>query len=171
MASQVTKANLASESRNNVVALLTETNVVDPTITSASESRKWIYSRQPDVKSAGFKGYPYLIVHSSNVDMDKERRSCDGKSKRVLWLIEVEVVTSDRAYGDQDGKGLAHSDSITDDVLETFNDITNRQTLSNNSMKFSEPTTTQAIAEPIENEITYRRSVMLPFRSKIQVSS
>lgn len=171
MASQVTKSNLASESRNNVVALITETNVVDPTITANSEYRKWIYSRQPDVKSADFKGYPYLIVHSSNVDMDKERRSCDGKSKIVMWLIEIEVVTSDRAYGDQDGKGLAHSDSITDDVLETFNNITNRRTLSNNSMHFSEPTSTQAIPEPIQNELTYRRSVMLPFRSKLQVSS
>ncbi|KKM25258.1 hypothetical protein LCGC14_1596790 [marine sediment metagenome] len=64
MASQVTYTNLFSESRANVIALITSTNVPDPIISSA-EYRKWIYSREPDVKASDFKGYPYIIVNPS----------------------------------------------------------------------------------------------------------
>ena len=170
MASQVTYTKLFSESRNNVVALLTSSNVSDPTI-SAAEFRKWIYSREPDVKSSSFKGYPFLIVHPCDLDIEAEKGSLDGKSKFVFWDIEIEIVTSDRGYGENDAQGLSHMDAISDDILETFMKITNRKTLGSNSMKFVNPTTTAVGSEVIENELVYRRSVMISFKSRIQVSA
>ena len=173
MANQVTKSNLFSESRNNILALLTSTNVVDP-ITTSAEYRKWIYSREPDAKADEFAGYPYLIVNPTDVDIgkkDEKKTSVDGKSKPVFWENEVEIVTSDRGYGSEDGKGLTHMDSISDDLVETFMNITNRKTLSNNSMKFSNATTTAVGTEVVADELVYRRSVMISFESKIQVSS
>jgi len=170
MANQVTYTNLFSESRNNVVALVTSTNVSDPTISSA-EFRKWIYSREPDVKSADFKGYPFLIINPSDLDIEKEKGSLDGKSKFVYWDIEVEIVTSDRGYGEKDGKGLTNMDSISNSLIQTFMNITNRKTLSTNSMKFVNPTTTAVGTEVIDNELIYRRSIILSFQSRIQVSA
>jgi len=172
MASQVTYINLFSESRNNVVALITSSNVSDPTI-SAAEVRKWIYSREPDVKASGFEGYPFIIVHPVDLDIEGEdgRGSLDGKSKVVFWDIEIEIVTSDRGYGDQDGKGLSYMDSISNSLIQTFMNITNRKTLSNNSMKFVNPTTTAVGTEVIDNELVYRRSIILSFKSRIQVSA
>ena len=84
MASQVTYENLFSESRNNVVALITSSNVSDPSIV-APQVRKWIYSRDPDVKSIGFTGYPYIIVHPAEVDFDPDKKSLDLKSNVVFW--------------------------------------------------------------------------------------
>ena len=170
MANQVTYTKLFSESRANVIALMTSTNVVDPIVSSA-EFRKWIYSREPDVKSIDFKGYPYLIVHPSDLDIEKELGSLDGKSKFVFWDIEIEIVTSDRGYGEEDGKGLTHMDAISDDLIETFMGTTNRDTLSTNSMKFVNPTTTAVGTEVIDNELVYRRSILLSFKSRIQVSA
>ncbi|HUU88647.1 MAG TPA: hypothetical protein VMX17_12960 [Candidatus Glassbacteria bacterium] len=170
MASQVTYTKLFSESRNNVVALITSSNVSDPTISSA-EFRKWIYSREPDVKSNSFKGYPYIIVHPSDLDIEKEKGSLDGKSKFVSWDIEIEIVTSDRGYGENDAKGLSYMDAISDDLIETFMSMTNRKTLSTNSMKFANPTTTAVGTEVIDNELVYRRSIILSFQSRIKVSA
>lgn len=170
MANQVTYQNLFSEARNNVVALITSANVPDPTI-SASEYRKWIYSREPDVKDTSFGGYPFLIVNPSDFDIDETKGSLDMKSKLVMWNIEIEIVTSDRGYGGKNGMGLTHMDAITDDLMKTFLDKTNRLTLSNNSMKFMNPTTTSVGTEVLNNELVYRRSIMLSFKSRIQVSA
>lgn len=170
MASQVTYANLFSESRNNVVDLITTTNVPDPGISSA-EFRKRIYSREPDTKDSNFKGYPFIIVHPADFDPEGEGGSLDKKSKFVSWDIEVEIFASDRGYGSKDGQGLTNIDTISNNLVKTFMDVTNRNTLSNNSMKFSNPTTTSVTTEIIENELVFRRSIMLSFRSRIQVSA
>ena len=170
MVSQVTYETLFSESRANVVALITSSNVPDPTISSA-EYRKWIYSREPDVKSADFKGYPYLTVHPSDLDIEKELGSLDGKSKFVYWDIEIEIVTSDRGYGEKDGAGLTNMDTISNNLIKTFMNVTNRKTLSTNSMSFVNPTTTAVGTEVIENDLVYRRSILISFKSRIHVSA
>ena len=170
MASQVTYTKLFSEARNNVTALINSSNVSDP-VASSAEFRKWVYSREPDVKAADFKGYPYLIVHPVDLNIEKKKGSLDGKSKITYWDIEVEIITSDRGYGANDGKGLTHMDAISDNIAQTFLGKTNRNTLSNNSMKFANLTTTAVGTEVIDNELVYRRSVMLGFESRIHVSA
>ncbi len=170
MADQVTYQNLFSESRNNVVALVTSTNVPDLTL-SSTEFRKWIYSREPDVKSSDFKGYPFIVINPVDLDIEAEGGSLDGKSKFIYWDIELEIVTSDRGYGEKDGKGLTYMDSISNSLIKTFMNITNRKTLSTNSMKFVNPTTTAVGTEVIDNELVYRRSFILSFKSRIQVSA
>jgi hypothetical protein len=170
MANRVIYSNLFSESRNNVVALITQSNVPDPIISSA-EFRKWVYSREPDVKSSDFKGYPFMIVNPADSDIEKEGGSLDGKSKFVYWDIEIEIVTSDRGYGDNDGKGLSHMDSISNNLIKTFMNKTNRNTLSTNSMNFSNVTTSSVVTEVLDNELVYRRSLIISFKSRIQVSA
>ncbi len=169
MANRVTKSTLFSESRNNVVALI-KANVTD-TLLGSAEYRKWIYSREPDVKSSDFKDYPFIVVSPSEPIILPARRSLDGKSKMVAWSIAVDIVTSDRGYGNKDGQGMSQIDSIGDSIMEVFNDITHRTTLSNNSMKFSTPVSGGFTEEPIADELTYRRTILLNFTSKIQVSS
>ena len=170
MASQVTYTNLFSESRNNVIALITTTNVPDADI-SSTEFRKRIYSREPDVKDSDFKGFPIIVVHSADLDIEKEGGSLDRKSKFVYWDIEVEVMTSDRGYGSKSGQGLTQMDILSNNLVKTFMDVTNRNTLSTNSMKFSNATTTAVGTEIIEDELIFRRSIMLSFKSRIQVSA
>lgn len=170
MADQVTYTKLFSEARNNVVALLTASNVADP-LSLSTEYRKWIYSREPDIKAIDFKGYPYIVVNPSIVHIEKKRGSLDGKSKIVSWDIEIEIVTSDRGYGSKDGQGLTYMDAISDDIMQTFNDVSNRNTLSTNSMKFCNLDTTAVIPEEIiANELCYRRSILISFESRIRVS-
>jgi hypothetical protein len=166
MAEKVTYKNLFSESWNNVKELV-KTKVSDP-ISSSSQSRKWIYSRIPDVKNEQFKGYPFIVIYPVSINVGGELNSLNGKSKSVSWDVEVEIFSSDRGY--KEGNGALYSDSISNQIMEVFLDKTNRDSLMANSMFFSRPNTTSVTQDVIENELIYRRLILLPFRSKIQVS-
>lgn len=167
MANRITYANVYSESRNNIKDLISA-NVTDPIISSA-EYRKWIYSREPDVKSSDFAGYPFIIIYGSNVDPVLDKSSCDGKSKFVDFTIEIEIVTSDRGY--EDGKGLTHMDSISNGIFEVLLNHTNRRTLRQNGLSFADPSASSVVQEPIQNELTYRRSFILSLRTRMTVSA
>ena len=168
---RVTYLNLFSESRNNVVSLISnKSNVSDPT-NSTAEFRKWIYSRDPDVKASDFKKYPFIIIHPASFSPSETGSSLDRKSNFVSWEIEVEVVTSDRGYGENDGRALSHMDSISDDIMTTLLNATNRQTLAGQSMYFSNPQTTDVVPDVLHNERIYRRSILCSFRSRITVSA
>lgn len=165
----VTYTNLFSEARNNIVSLITS-NVSDP-VTSSSEFRKWIYSRLPDVKDSEFSGYPLIIVHPADVDIAMGGSTLDGKSKNVSWDVEIEIVTSDRGYGGNSGKGLTHMDSISDSLMQVFMDKSNRNTLTGYRMQMTEPTTTNVVTDVIADELIYRRSIMFSFSSRIHISA
>lgn len=170
MATTVTKSNLLTESRQNVYDLIASTsNVVDPTVGSG-EFRKWIYSREPDTKVADFKGYPFIIVYPARVDAGT-RQTVNLKKRLLTFTVEVEVVTADVGYNDMSGKGLAHIDAISDDILETFNSTTNRITLSTNKLQMSRPDVTDVTIEALENTLVYRRSIIITFQSYKTVSS
>ncbi len=165
----VTYSSLVSKVRDNIVALITSSNVPDPIATS-SEYRKWIYSRIPDVKSADFKGYPFIVVHPAEFEVE-EGGSMNGKSKFVSWQIEIEIFASDRGYGSADGQGLTHLDEISDDLLQTLLDMTIRNALSGNNLKFSNPRVTSVVTEIVGDELVYRRSIIENFKNRIQVSA
>ena len=169
MADRVAYDSLFSNSRANVVALITTTNVPDTTV-SSSEYRKRIYARYPDVKANDFAGYPFIIVHPADPDPEAGG-SLNGKSKFINWDIDVEIVTSDRGWGGKDGQGMADMDAISDALVKTFNNVTNRVTLGNNSMHFSTATTTSVTSAVESNQLVFKRSIMLSFRGKIQVST
>lgn len=171
MAARVDYTKLLSEAWQNVYDLINnKSNVADPTTTSA-EYRKWIYSRDPDVKASDFAGYPFIIVNPAMMDTESAAGSVDRKSKSILWTVEVEVVSSDRGANNQEGKGLTNNDAIADDVLQTFSDSTNKTTLRANNMLMSMPSATGIVIDDFHNERVYRRSIILSFRTKMQVSA
>lgn len=169
MATNLTYTNLFSESRNNVVALI-NSDVSDP-ISSSGQFRKWIYSRQPDIKSSEFKGYPFIVVPNSDVLTDKEKQSGDGKKRMVNFEIEVEIFTSDRGYGSSDGQGSIQVDSISNEIMTTFLNLANRQTLINNRMSMSDPNSSPVEVLTIMDELVYRRSITLSFGNRMAVSA
>jgi hypothetical protein len=148
---------------------MTLTNVPDP-ISISTEFRKWIYSRVPDVKASDFKGYPFIVINPAQFDA-QVGGSMNGKSKFVSWEIEIEIFASDRGYGSADGQGLSHIDAITDDIIKTLLDMTARNALSTNNMKFSIPKSTSVTSEVLDNEMIYRRSIIATFKNRIQVSA
>lgn len=170
MGSTVNYNNLFSESWQNVYDLVNNrSNVADPT-TASTSNRKWVYTRDPDVKSISFKGFPYMIVYPTNIDFSPEQ-TVDGEKKWVNWGVEIEVVTCDRGFNNLDGKGQTHIDAISDDIAETFNKTSNRNTLKANGLYFFRPDSTGVTVEEFNNTLVYRRSFILSFRSFKKVVS
>lgn len=159
---KVNSTNLISEPRDNVVSLISDSsNVADP-VTSSAEYRKWIYSRDPDIKAADFAGYPFIVIAPAKIDTSGAS-SLGGSRRFVNWTIEIDVVSSDRGYGDKNGKGLTHNDNITNDILETLLKVTNRETLRAQGMAFGKPVVSDVLIEPFKQELTYRRIITVPF--------
>ena len=170
MADRITYSNMFSGPRANILALIDDkSNVADP-VTSSSEYRKWIYSRDPDIKSNNFTGFPILIIHSSEFETE-EHGSCDMKSKPVNWSTEIEIITSDRGYGSEDGKGMTHMDAISDDIGTTLLNVANRKTLQSNSL-FNIIFTSSSITQEVMGEtLVYRRSFTVELKSRLRVSA
>ncbi|HED06094.1 MAG TPA: hypothetical protein ENI61_05355 [Ignavibacteria bacterium] len=166
---QVGYTNLFSEPRNEVVSLLTSSNVPDPVI-SSSEFRKWIYSRIPDIKSNNFQGYPFLIVSPTDVDFETGETSGDGKHKFVNFNIDIEIRASDRGYDGKSGNGLIHIDTISNNLIKTFSNIINRNSLANNSLELINSETSNVETLNDKNELIYRRVITISFRSRLAIS-
>lgn len=170
MADRVTYSNIFSAPRANIVALIdNKSNVADP-ITSVSEFRKWIYSRDPDVKSNNFKGFPLIIIHASDFGTE-EQGSCDMKSKPVDWSTEIEILTCDRGYGSKDGMGMSHMDSISDDIATTLFNAANRQTLQSNGLFNLTFTSSSITPEIIGEQLVYRRAFVVNLKTRLRVSA
>ena len=159
---KVDKTNLISEPRNNVVTLISNSSNVSDPVTSSSEYRKWIYSRDPDIKAGDFAGYPFIVIAPARIDTSGSA-SLDSSRRFTNWTIEIEVVSSDRGYGNNDGKGLTHNDAVTNDILQTLLNVTNRQTLISQGMAFGKPVVSNVLIEPLKQELTYRRIITVPF--------
>ena len=168
---QVTYANLFSEPRNNVVTLISNSSNVSDPVTSSAEYRKWIYSRFPDVKAADFAGYPFIVIRSTDLATEISESSGDGKSKFVNFDIDIEIYASDRGYGYEDGRGLANMEAISNDVVETLMNMTNRNTLKSVGLAFSTIEPTAISEQDLKNERVYQRIIPLTFRNKMQVSA
>ena len=167
----VTYANLFSEPRNNILSLISNSsNVSDPVIFS-SEYRKWIYSRFPDVKSSSFKGYPFIVIKSSDLDIETLGGTGDGKSKVVNFDIDIEVYTSDRGYGSSDGNGLSNMEAISDDIMETLMNVTNRNTLRIAGLSSAGVSPTDISEEVQSDEILYKRIIPVSFTNRLTVSA
>lgn len=167
---KVTYANQFSEPRNNVVSLISNSSNVSDPITSTSGFRKWIYSRYPDVKSIDFKGYPFIVIKGTELENEKIDSSADSRSKFVNQDIEIEIYTSDRGYGSADGKGLQHMDAISDDIIQTMMNATNKKTLRNFGMSMASIDPTPVSEQVLKDEITYKRIIPISFRNWIKVS-
>lgn len=168
---QITYANLFSEPRNNVVTLVSNSSNVSDPVTSSAEYRKWIYSRFPDVKSTEFSGYPFIVIRSTDLNTEIPESSADGKSKMVNFDIDIEIYTSDTAYGNLNGKGLSHMEAISDDLAETFMNITNRNSLKSFGLAFSTIEPTAISEQELKQQKVYQRIFPLTFRNKLQVSA
>lgn len=162
----VDSTNMVSQPRENIKELI-KNNVSDPTI-SSSGYRKWIYNRDPDVKSLDFKGYPYIIIRPATANFGDEQTG-NAQIQSVLWGIEIDVITSDRGNNNRDGKGQEDNDSISDDVIKTLNSETGRSTLRASGMRFIRPNVAGMVVEEDNQTLIFRRSFLVGSASKKKV--
>ena len=165
----ILKSNLLTQAYWNVYNLVnTRSNVDDPHPDGQSGKRKFVYSREPQVSSLSSKGYPFVIVHPAKANFS--RRNLARTFAQVDWDVMIEVRSADtfrseNTATDPQGVGLSYLDGISDDVLETFNSRTNKNTMETYGMYFVNPEVGSVDTIETENEIVYVREIRLGFRN------
>ena len=125
----VTKENLVSQPYANIYNLLNNRNNVQDPLDS-SGIRKFIYSRSPDENSNNFAGYPYIIISRGSPKRDDGEDSCDETKGDLIWEFEVMIRSSDKTRVSP-GNGAYSCEQITNNILKTINNVSNRTTLRN----------------------------------------
>lgn len=167
MAEAVTHNNMTKGPRDLVVELI-EKNISDPIIGSA-EKRKWIYSRDPDVTSSSFKGYPYIIVRPSTVSFDEATQTGNRQIQSTSWGIEINIVTSDRGWNNQDAQGLIHMENICDPMIALFQSKETHDIMRTAGLGFPKPNATGVTIDPNAKELVYTQTILLGLAHKKKV--
>jgi hypothetical protein len=163
----INKSTLFSSGWSNIYSIVnTRSNIADPS--DSSGSRKFIYSRLPNIK--GDISFPFIVLNQPKI-INQTRPSLNAKRKMVSYAIEIEVYTSDFfTNGNVNGKGQNQLNSICDDVYETFNKDTVRQTLKDARIEnVNIITNDMNVDMDLHNNIVYIGSFTLTFSNKKDV--
>lgn len=165
-------SNLVSQAWQNVYDVVNNrTYVNDPLrLSTSTEPRKWVYSRDPNVKAQGFGGYPFIVVGDPGLIFGK--RSVDRTTAMVTWEIEIEVVSSDLPSGENTERGASQNRTITDDIVAAFNSEAVKNIFLPFGMLFSVPENVDPAQAQVENNtLVYRRSIKLSFSSRKRLTA
>jgi len=160
----VSKAILLSQSYANIYNLIDDkSNVPDP---SGSDTRKMIYRRDPLVKGTSFKGYPCIIINPASITF--ENYGMDGSRANVGWEINIEILCSD-TIRNNNAMGAEWCDELTESILYTLNDTTNRKTLRSYGMANIVPDIGDVNLIIISQERIFSRTITLKFNKRLEI--
>ena len=126
----ITYDKIHSHAHNNILAILdNRNNVADPrSPNSTVANRQFVYDSDPFLKAVNFLGFPYILLEFPTVTLSKV--SVDGKHKEVRWTQKLFVRTArDGNANVREGAGRTDMMNICDDILQTFNSETIKQSL------------------------------------------
>ena len=123
---RITKSNVQNQSFANLYNLINNrSNVPDPIDNTGN--RKFVHVRLPRV-GRNFPGFPFIVMNRAGPS--KGLSTASLTQSLMSYDSSVTVYTRD---GDSDSRGDANgaeqNDNITDNIIVTLNNSTNRQTL------------------------------------------
>ena len=128
---RVNATNIQNQSFANLYNLLNNrSNVPNPV--NSDGTTKFVYVRLPNI-GRGFKGFPFIVIHRSKIS--KTRTTVSLTKSFMSYDFTVQVFCQDED-SDSEGNaiGSAQCDLITDNIMKTLNNATNRKSLINNGM-------------------------------------
>ena len=165
----LTKSNLFSQSFANLFNLInSKTNVPDPVFTNSK--RTMVYSREPDILNLQSEGYPFIIIKPA--DISTEQYSLDAGSSRFNFSFMLEIRCTDRVRG-KEGKGnysigIQYVDQLTDSIIKTLNDKTNRMVLNAYGQGTFIIDTESIDTDEIEGEPVWIRRIRLTSKERLK---
>ena len=124
--STVTKNSLITQAYANIYNLLnSRSNVPDPI--SSSGERQLVYTRMPKFLNVNFDGCPFIAI--IRPELDGENAVVSGTKSWLTWKIKVVIGGTDDTV-----ESTGYVDSLSDSILKTLNNISNRSALRNYGM-------------------------------------
>jgi len=128
---KVTKSNLVRQSYANIYNLINNrSNVSDPA--DSEGNRKFIYTRLPNAGRA-WECFPFIVLKRSRPA--KRPGNAKGTYSKVDFNFSIFVYTKD-GDSDADGNplGSEQNEVITDNIIQTLNNLDNKKTLIDQGM-------------------------------------
>lgn len=166
----LSNSNLYSQTFWNIFNLINNrSNVADPV--DATGSRKFVYAHEPESESRNFDGYPLIVINPASISRG-ERHTGDDKNAEINGELVVEVRSSDNYFRrktatDNEGKGLSFLDSMSDAVLQTLNNVTNRGTLRGNNIGFVIVESRGVEYVPVKGDLIYVREFIVTTKTAL----
>ena len=169
VSANISKSNLTSQSFANLYNLLNnKTNVPDPIFTNST--RKFVYAREPDVQNINSDGYPFIIIRPARITT--RDYTFDAGSSWFDFEFEIEIRCTDRVRGKEGSGnyaiGIQYVDEITDGIIKTLNDKTNRLVLNAYGMGTFLIETEDVDVDDFEGDVVWVRRIMLKSKSRLK---
>lgn len=168
----LTKSNLYSKSYANLFNLINnKNNITDPL--NDNSTRKFVYSREPDVTNINFQGYPFIIIKPAVINVDMF--TLDSGSSKKEFLFEIEIRCTDRVKKKEGSGeyniGIQYLDEITDNLIKTLLDKNNRKILHSYGMGTFDIDTDSADSDEIEGDLVWIRRITLTSSERLRTGS
>jgi len=168
-ATRIDYTNLYSQPSINIFTILdNRTNIPDPR--DDTGDRKFVWDSDPLMKSFDFDGIPYIVCEDFKPSYPLNK-SADSKSQYMLWTNNVIVrTTKDGSSGTRVDAGVTDMRQIVDDIFQTLNDATIKQSLRNYNMFNIEVSVTNTDSTLINQKLLHETTLEITFGTRITVS-
>jgi len=129
MTAVLTRTNLYSTVRSNILSILDNRSYVgDPRDPNNLKIRKFVYTHDPFEIAFDFALLPYVILKWPSVVFTEP--SGDWKHRSISYIHKILIRSAkDGSGGSRPDIGGFDAEKITQDIIETFNTETIKQTL------------------------------------------
>jgi hypothetical protein len=165
----ITYEKIYSQSHANLYNLInTRSNVPDPA--DSSGNRKFVYVREPRTLGRNFAGYPCIIIPSFSVSQSGS--SVDRRLGLLTYEVNIRIWTQDRESNSVGNpSGAEQLNTISDDIIETLNNKTNRDLLRVRGMSNFEIVDSDFDWDEIEGKTLYMREFTIIFSRRLMVAA
>ena len=168
-ATTIDYTNLYSQPSINIFTILNNrTNIPDPR--DATGARKFVYDEDPLQKSFDFDGIPYIITMDFK-PIYPTQKAADAKSQYMLWTNNVIVRTvKDGSSGSRVDAGITDMRQIMDDIFQTLNDATIKQSMRDWGMFNVEVSVTNTDSTLINQKLLHETTLEITFGTRLTTS-
>ncbi len=165
----ITYEKIYSQSHANLYNLInTRSNVPDPA--DSSGNRKFVYVREPRTLGRNFVGYPCIIIPSFSVSQSGS--SVDRRMGWITYDVIIRVWTQDKDSNSLGNpSGAEQLNEISDDIINTLNNKTNRDLLRVQGLSNFEIINSDFDYDEIEGKVLYMREFTIIFSRMLMVAS
>ena len=162
-------SNTFSQAHANVFNLINNrNNVADPL--DSKGRRKFVYVREPRVSGRGFADYPIIII--SPVDVSQTNAVVSATKSITNYSISIQVLCIDGTFpAIATATGAEQLNTISNSILQTLNNETNRTILRNYGLKNFELNSSPSDYDDMEGNLIFMREFELTFSEVLKITA
>lgn len=164
---KVDYSKLFSQSHANIYNLINNrSNVSDPA--DSTGSRKFVYVREPKNLGRNFAGFPFIVIPSFS--LSQSNLTIDASKSTITFDITIIVYSQDKdANTAGNPSGSEQLNEISDNIIKTINNKSNRDTLRTQGMAHFEVSDSDFDYDELDGKSVYIREFTLSFRKILKV--